>query len=522
MQSLYGKDGSSVTLEDVYNAYLKETNKTSDELSYTEFILNFYPDKIVDDKEMVSLVENTTQQALRSTVDICYSFSMDTPIIYGYYSDDKSKFIIDSNYTNTYVSVGVSAGSGVIYQFANMDGINDVAYIVTNYHVVYCSNYSSDSDYYVYYNEETESYFTATYDKNEIKTEQVSSGWWYQTIEYLPANTMQQAPLYTHFLDDYGIYLYGHQSKEYRISASFVGGSAENDIAVLKVERFKENTNNEILFSENYKAVDIGSSAELNEGETIVAVGNPLLADTSNVDKSSVLAYVESAENAYIDALCLTSTSGEVSNLSEYCSFQSLLDPTQTNLMRLIRVSSAINAGNSGGGLYSSDGRLVGIVNGKIASSSYDNVGYAIPIDIVNSLVYQIISQCDNNKTVTRIKTLTEKSLGISVKNGKSNSNYDSTDLCWKLSYNVEVTEVKRLAYNAGLQIGDVIKSFTVNGVTYELNFEYDLNDKLLNISNNNSLTSSITLNIIRVSSGVETLVNITINLSQNSFVEII
>ena len=518
LQSLYGKDGTSVTLEDIYNAYLKETGKTKDELTYTEFILSYYPDKIVGDNESVSLVENTTQQALRSTVDICYSFDMDTPIIYGSFSD--SKFVIDSNYENTYVSVGVSAGSGVIYDYEDTDddGISDVAYIVTNYHVVYCSNYSSDSNYYVYYDENTENYFTATYDESQIKTQQVSNGWWYQTIKYLPQSSLEYAPLHTHFLDDYGIYLYGHQSKEYRISASFVGGSAENDIAVLKVERDK-NLNNELLFGNDYKAVELGNSSELNEGETIVAVGNPLLADTSNVDSSSVGAYVESAENAYIDALCLTSTSGEISNLSEYCVFQSLLDSSKTNSMRLIRVSSAINAGNSGGGLYSSDGRLVGIVNGKIASSNYDNVGYAIPIDIVKNLVSQIISQCDNKETETRIKTLTEKSLGLTVKNGKSNSYYDSTDLCWRLAYNVEVSEVSGLSLDAGIQVGDILKSFEVNGNTYDLNFEYDLNDKLLNIS---SPESSICFNVIRLVSGVETTKKITINLTDSSFVEII
>ena len=44
-----------------------------------------------------------------------------------------------------------------------------------------------------------------------------------------------------HFLkgngDYYGIYLYGYQTDDYKLNATYVGGSADNDIAVLKIER---------------------------------------------------------------------------------------------------------------------------------------------------------------------------------------------------------------------------------------------------------------------------------------------
>lgn len=523
LQSLYGQDGSSVTLEDVYEAYLSESGLTSEDLTYTEFILTYYPDKIVSNTDSISLVENTTQQALRSTVDICYSYYMETPIIYGYYYDDNNQnFIIDSSQSNMYVAVGVSAGSGVIYSYEDTDGDgeDDVAYIVTNYHVVYCDNYSNDDSYYVYYDERNQEYFTATYNESDLKTGRTTNGWVSTTFNYLEASSMSEAPIYTHFLEDYGIYLYGYQSAEYRISASFVGGSAENDIAVLKVEKDKENSNNSLIFSSNFKAADLGDSDNLNEGQSIVAVGNPLLANTSNIDSSSVSAYVTSTESAYISALCLTSTSGEISNLSENCEFTSILDSSNTTTMRLIRVSSAINAGNSGGGLYSTDGKLVGIVNGKIESSSYDNVGYAIPINIVKNIVEQVIEQCDDeNSTTTRIQTLTNSSIGLEVKNGRSNSVYDSNSLTWELSYDVEVTSVSGLAQSAGIVVGDIIDSVEIDGVTYELKFYYQLNDLLLSVSNS---TPKITFNIIRVESGNQNHLTIDINLTESSFVEIL
>ena len=527
LNSLYGKDGSSVTLEDVYRAYLKEKNITSDDLTYTDFILSYYPDKIQPESETLSLIHNATQNALRSTVDICYSFYMETPIIFGYYEDaNKQNFRLTTN-ANSYVSIGVSAGSGVIFSYedTDSDGEDDTAYIVTNYHVVYCANYSSDDNYYVYCDEDTGEYFTATYNENIVKegSERVPSifGTMISTYNYISASDMVKAPLYTHFLDNYCIYLYGYQSEKYEITASFVGGSAENDIAVLKVTKDDVNSNNSLIFDDNFKTVDLGSSASLSEGETIVAVGNPLLVNTPTEYKSSEVAgKVKEIKDAYVDALCLTSTSGEVSNLSEYCTFQSLLNPTEGTNMRLIRVSAAINAGNSGGGLYSADGKLVGIVNGKIASESYDNVGYAIPIDVVKSIVNQVILQCDNKETVTRINAVTSNKLGIDVSNGSSHSYYDTSTLKWVLENDIVVDNAMSISSSSGLLIKDVISSITIDGVKYEVDHDYDVDDILLNVK---TTDTSITLGVLRGSSdSQEAEINIVINITNDCFEEII
>lgn len=519
LKSLQGKDGSSVTLEDVYKAYLKETGKTSEELTYTEFILTYYPDKIVSDTESVSRVENTTQNALRSTVDICYSFCMDSTIVYGYYSDNN--FILDKSNTNKYVSIGVSAGSGVIYSYEDTDGdgTNDVAYIVTNYHVVYCSNYSNDDKYRVFYDSSSETYFTGTYDESKVKTTRQSSFFGTQTYYYLPSSDIETAPIYTHFLDTYGVYLYGYQTGAYEISAKFVGGSAENDIAVLKIERNDINSNNELVFSENYKAVDLGDSSSLSEGKAIVAVGNPLLADTSKVNSSaSASEYVASAKKAYVDALCLTSTSGEISNLSEECVFSSLIG-TGTTTMRLIRVSSAINAGNSGGGLYSTDGRLVGIVNGKVESESYDNIGYAIPINVASRIADQIISQCGGG-TNTRIKVVSSSSLGLDTSNKDSSSHYDSDSLKWVIDNNVTVDGISANLETAGLKVNDCIESITINSVTYKVSNNYDINDILLLVKQSDS---SVTLNVSRLNeSNNKVFEDVVISLQSANFAELV
>lgn len=513
LESLRGKDGSNVTMQDVYEAYLEAKDLTSEDLSFTEFILTYYPDKIIDENASLSMVEATTQSALRSTVDICYGYYDRNPIVY--VSENNGRYIIDETNSGKYAATGVSAGSGVIYK---MD--ENTAYIITNYHVVYCNNYSNDDNYYVYYNNSTSSYFTGTYEESKIKTGTNSTGWGFsQTYKYLNASDITAAPIETHFLESYGVYVYGYQSEKYEISATFVGGSANNDIAILKVDK-NASTNNRLLFNGDYKAVDIGDSTTLNEGQTIVAVGNPLLADTTEANSnSSAQKYVEAAKQAYVDALCLTSTAGEISNLSEQCKFESLLESGKAVNMRLIRVSSAINAGNSGGGLYSTDGRLVGIVNGKIESESYDNVGYAIPVNVAVAVADQVIAQCDNKKSV-EFKAVTLSSLGLEVKNGASHTYYDSNSLTFKILNDVEVSFVSGLSQSSGLAEGDVIQSIEIGSKTYKVNNYYDVSDLLLLVKTTDSL---VKFNISRLSGdNSSSNLQITININSNNFVKVV
>ena len=526
LQSLHGKDGSNITLEDIYNAYLKEKNLTKDEYTFSQFILNFYPDELLDADETATAVQSATQSALRSTVDICYSFCLSNPIIYVVeYDKDNYQIITNSNYYNRYASIGVSAGSGVIYKMEGTetaDESDDVAYIITNYHVVYAANYISDESNYRVYNKITtdffgdianEEMFTATYDEADVKT----SG----NAKYIKKTDVVDAPIETHFLNNYGIYLYGYQSAEYELSATFVGGSAENDIAVLKIERSKS-PKNDLIFNGDYQEVSLGDSKDLDVGEKVIAVGNPLLADTSDVNETSgAQVYVNGLKQSYVKALCLTATSGDVSNISEYCKFENLLDSTKVVDMRLIRVSAAINSGNSGGGLYDISGKLVGIVNGKIASESYDNVGFAIPVNIAARLADKIIAECDaTNIRVYALKALTT-SFGLTVKNGESGTYYDSNKNggCWVVKNNVLVDSLSAQAALAGLEIGDVIESISFDDETtkYYLTKDYDLNDVLLIAKKGQ--TQKIVLNILENNGQTNAL---TINITDSMFVEVI
>lgn len=533
LKSLHGKDGSDVTIEEVYNAYLSENGLTSSEMTLSEFIMKIYPDNILDIDETTSAAELATASALRSTVDICYSFYMNNPIIYveediGSNQNKIYKIETSSDYYEKYTAIGVSAGSGVIYKIDNIgtsDINDDVAYIITNYHVLYADNFTNDEDNYrVFYNLSTNEYFTATYDENNVKSGIQNIYWGNQIIgtesySYLENADVIEAPIETHFLDSYGVYVYGFQSSEYELSASFVGGSADNDIAVLKVERNKSE-NNERLFNGNYKAVDLGDSKKINEGETVIAVGNPLLADTSNInDKGNAQTFVDGLKQSYVNALCLTATSGEISAISEYTKFQSLLDPAAAVEMRLIRVSSAINAGNSGGGLYDIGGRLVAIVNGKYSSENYESIGFAIPINIAARLADRIIDECDGRNTrISAIKS-TISSLGFSVENGNSDYRYDSSSGLWIRERNVIVKEVSASAVNFGIETGKIISAISFNNeeTKYALTEYYDLNDVLLMAQKEK--TTNIILHILETDKSITQIV---IDVNDSMFEEII
>ena len=57
LQSLQGKDGSNITIEDVYFAYLKVNNLTQDQCSFAKFISEYYPDVILDEAAEIKVLQ---------------------------------------------------------------------------------------------------------------------------------------------------------------------------------------------------------------------------------------------------------------------------------------------------------------------------------------------------------------------------------------------------------------------------------------------------------------------------------
>ena len=233
------------------------------------------------------------------------------------------------------------------------------------------------------------------------------------------------------------------------IQATYVGGAMEYDIAVLKI------SGSEKLKNSIAQAATMGSSEELVVGEKTIVIGN--------------------AEG---DGLSVTD--GVLSVKSEEIELQAFDNSQQKLSFRVMRTSAAVNHGNSGGGIFDAYGNLIGIVNAKNVNTDVENMGYALPIDNVKQVVNNII---DNAGVIKRAM------IGIQVAITDSGAAYDEKGNL-KVIEKLEVAaDVEQTACAYGkLQKGDVLKSITINGVTYELYRRYLLTDLLLAVRFNDSI----------------------------------
>lgn len=166
-----------------------------------------------------------------------------------------------------------------------------------------------------------------------------------------------------------------YDNTEYK--ATLIGCDESNDIAVLKIE------------GKNLKPVTLGDSGQMNVGDSVIAIGNPL------------------------GELTFSLTSGSISALNRKVT----IDNTA---MTLIQTDCAINSGNSGGALFNMHGEVIGITNAKYSGNStgasIDNIAFAIPIDSVRELINSIIETGYIEKPYigVTISAISEQSYGIS------------------------------------------------------------------------------------------------------------
>lgn len=132
--------------------------------------------------------------------------------------------------------------------------------------------------------------------------------------------------------------------------AKIVGSDSKSDLAVLKI------TPNETL-----TVAELGDSSKLEVGERAIAIGNPLGMEFFG----SVTQGIISAVNRSISV--------------------------DNRTLSVIQTDAAINEGNSGGALVNAYGQVVGINSVKIASSSVEGMGFAIPITEAKPILEDLI-----------------------------------------------------------------------------------------------------------------------------------
>lgn len=257
--------------------------------------------------------------------------------------------------------------------------------------------------------------------------------------------------------NDISVYLYGSEIEEKAIEATYVGGSLYYDIAVLRVE------DSEILAASDACAVDVADSDRIVVGDSAIAIGNA-------------------------QGLGISATSGVVSVDSEYITMTAADGKTEVSF-RVMRVDTAINSGNSGGGLYDDEGNLIGIVNAKIVYDGVENIGYAIPSNVAVSIAENIMDYCFGTDTERVQRAL----LGITVSTTDSKAVLDPATGLVQIKETVSVYEVTSGSPADGtLQANDVLVSATLNGKVLEITRQYHIIDMMLDVRAGDVVTLSI------------------------------
>ena len=132
-----------------------------------------------------------------------------------------------------------------------------------------------------------------------------------------------------------------------------VGTEEDEDLAVIKIDQ------------DGLEPVVFGDSDSMNVGDSVYAVGNPY------------------------GMLEFTMTTGHISALNR----QIAAEETETAL-RMFQIDAAVYSGNSGGPVYDTRGRVVGVVTAKYASSSgMEGIGFALPINDVVPVVSELVDK---------------------------------------------------------------------------------------------------------------------------------
>ena len=193
--------------------------------------------------------------------------------------------------------------------------------------------------------------------------------------------------------------------------AKLVGGEELNDVAVLKIDGVS-----------GLKPVVLGDSDDLVMGEQVCTIGNAL------------------------GTLSFSQTSGHVSSTG-----RSITMSDGTVMNNMIQTDCTINSGNSGGPLFDSYGRVVGITsaklsnNGDTSNATIEGIGFAIPINDVIDIITDYM----------RVGYVTGRpSMGIEV---RAVSDEWQQVFGWPAGLLVNSVEAGSCAETAGLRQNDII-----------------------------------------------------------------
>jgi len=197
--------------------------------------------------------------------------------------------------------------------------------------------------------------------------------------------------------------------------ATLVASDEQSDVAILKID------------AEDLTVAVLGDSDELEVGDQVVAIGNPL------------------------GELGGTVTTGIISALDREVTIEN------KGTYNVLQTDAAINGGNSGGGLFNKKGELIGMINAKASEVGVEGLGFALPSNDLKTVVEDLLNYgyvADRGATLGVVL--------VDILDERTATSYQVDDLgCYILRVNDE----SNAAY-AGLQSGDLIVS--IDGVAVE------------------------------------------------------
>ncbi len=222
------------------------------------------------------------------------------------------------------------------------------------------------------------------------------------------------------------------------VEATIIGSDKYADIAVLQVP------SDQII-----SVASIGNNKDSRIGDTVFAVGTPIDSE----------------------AYSWSVTRGIISGKDRLVEVSLNNDSVSDWVMSVLQTDTAINAGNSGGPLANSNGEVIGVTSMKLASSSIEGMGFAIPIE--DALSYA--------KKIESGEKIERPYLGVSMSN-LEDIEFNESDITSGVY--IEEVEKDSPAEKAGLQTGDIIvkleseKISSLAFLKYQL-YKHNIGDKI-------------------------------------------
>lgn len=245
--------------------------------------------------------------------------------------------------------------------------------------------------------------------------------------------------------DKYKTKIYTNDSNN-EIEATVMEYDDKIDLAVLKFES-----------TTYYPVAKLGDSEDLEKGEFIVSIGH---GTGKQYYKSSTFGVVSSVKR-YVN----TDTNGD--NLNDWDS-------------EYIQHDASINECDSGGAILNLKGEIIGINSTKISSLTYNNMAFAIPINLVMDIVKQLEEGIRPQRATLGVQILDITGYWQNPEYYKLQYPGINIPTHIRQGFYVNVVEKGGVAEKAKVQVGDIILEFNNVKIRYSYQVRAELGKFLI------------------------------------------